>query len=586
MNRFQTAASRAEEKVREMLPPEAKLLKPWQLINHEPITATLKCTHSEIMELFYTEAVNRPGFSVDERKVIIPSLFVKLSGMFKHLKLPTSNITKKTSKKGLVFESIMDFMRHDSCSIQSDELLALLNEQGLISKESLYRSQYYNYGFLRREYQDILIDNINYLLHNRLLIFPYSQIPGTRELLSALLNIDYKILMLFQDFDFQQDVPFVIIHNEDCQSFSDRQAYVLALLNLLGFDIVISSTKGYADIENHVCKDVIDIHYSNVGRDGMLKRLFKRITKPVQPRLNKFVIALLAVLIGIVLSSQLASHLLSQISSGTTLRNLPIVDRNDVAEGIDIGIGNVVTFMDGELEKKIRMIIGRSKGPIYDTELLKIKQIEIFGELVEKNSFARGGSLGSKAEDMWYEDKYGNRYTERSRIKSLEDLKWFKNLEEVIIVYNSIEDISVLAEIKNLKYVNLSNNFITDISALGKLDELQSVILDNNSIKEITPLKGLKYVRQLGLENNKISNINSLKDYKVIELLNLNRNNIKDISPVRNLVTLKFLYFTQNLVKDINPVSGLNSLERLLIDGNPIEDYSVLEKLKNTEVYR
>lgn len=573
MNKFQTAASRAEEKVREMMQPESLLRKPWQLVNYEPASVTLKCTASEIEELFCTEAAERPGYRIEEGRVVIPSLFVKLSGVFRYLSLPKSTSVGKTSKKGLVFNTIPDFMGGDGSSIKLDELSALIDENGSLNKEVMYNSPYYKYEFLRREYQDILFNNINYIIQNKRKIFLPSQTPDTKELLSSLLSMDYDILMLFQDFDFQYDVPYIIIHNEDRQSFSAGQVSVLTLLNLLGFDIVISSAKGYADIENHICRDIIDIHYSNIGRDKFSKRFFRRIIKPEQSRsgsrLKKDVAATLAtlvILICIVVGIKLAAN------------NLPINERPDAVQRAYVGIGTAVSFKDAELEKRIRVMIRKPEGPIYDILLLKITRIEIFGEIIGK--CARAGIDDSNRENMWYEDINGNRYTERSKIRSLEDLKWFKNVEEINISYNSIEDISVLADMENLKYLNLSNNFITDISALGKLEKLQSIILDDNRISDITPLKDLKQVKQLGLESNKVSDIKALKDYPAIEFLNLRRNNISDISPLRNLKTLQYLYLSQNLVKDISPISELVDLKHLLIDGNPIEDYSVLDKLK------
>jgi len=93
------------------------------------------------------------------------------------------------------------------------------------------------------------------------------------------------------------------------------------------------------------------------------------------------------------------------------VKNLPLSERPDAVQGVYVG----VTFRDAEFEKRIRAIIGKPKGSIYDTELLKIRQIEIFGEIIGK--FTSAGIDDSNRENMWYEDINGNRYTERSKIK-------------------------------------------------------------------------------------------------------------------------------------------------------------------------
>ena len=54
--------------------------------------------------------------------------------------------------------------------------------------------------------------------------------------------------------------------------------------------------------------------------------------------------------------------------------------------------------------------------------------------------------------------------------------------------YNSISDISPIAELTNLEALYLGNNPISDISPLAGLNELRELSLDNNSISDLSPL--------------------------------------------------------------------------------------------------
>ena len=90
-------------------------------------------------------------------------------------------------------------------------------------------------------------------------------------------------MMLYQNYDYQYDIPYIIIRNEDRRSFTTEQGCVLALLDLLGFDIIIVSDKGYADVENIIKKDLFDVHYNYAMEENSFRSfLRKRLTVSLQ----------------------------------------------------------------------------------------------------------------------------------------------------------------------------------------------------------------------------------------------------------------------------------------------------------------
>jgi hypothetical protein len=81
------------------------------------------------------------------------------------------------------------------------------------------------------------------------------------KLLSKLLEIDDKFIKLVQKFDFPQEVPKIIIFNNEINGdLSFEDAIVLRLMNKLGLDIVIFNPTGHNDIENYIDKSFYDIH--------------------------------------------------------------------------------------------------------------------------------------------------------------------------------------------------------------------------------------------------------------------------------------------------------------------------------------
>ncbi|MBB6215992.1 hypothetical protein HNQ80_002083 [Anaerosolibacter carboniphilus] len=266
---LETSAKKAEKEIRKILSAEKNVLRPWQLVNYEPIPLTLQTTIEEIEILFNTQAFLRPGFKVEDGKVYIPSLFVKLSGnSFDFLDI----LTCKTdgSKAKIVYNSTMDFENKKTLRYEDKKVDRILNEEGLIDKEKLYKSSQFKYYYLRKEYQDIIIDKINYILKNRNALFtPIVDVEDTKKIVYTLLNIDKDIMMLLHDFDYQYDIPSIIFYEEEDALFSDRIAYTLALLYLLGMDIIVISAIGYANLENVIQSDLFITFYSNTVKEKL-----------------------------------------------------------------------------------------------------------------------------------------------------------------------------------------------------------------------------------------------------------------------------------------------------------------------------
>lgn len=264
MDRYETTASKAETEIFKILSADGQVYRPWQLTGYDLQTRTLKTTSDEVKLLLEREAYLRPGFKVENGTVYVPNLFVKLSGRNDNKYLQRDFCAQDGTIGGFCqfYSSIRDFSDITS-SFTSTKIPEILNEKGLIDQQKLMESGIYRYRFLRIEYQKIVIDKINYIIEHRKNLF-LSQIDTDNlyKMIFVLLNIDENLMILFNNFDFQYHLPKVIIENGDRSSFTDDKAYVLILLNLLGFDIIIYSAQSFADVENVLNRDLFDIFYS------------------------------------------------------------------------------------------------------------------------------------------------------------------------------------------------------------------------------------------------------------------------------------------------------------------------------------
>lgn len=147
---------------------------------------------------------------------------------------------------------------------------------------------------------------------------------------------------------------------------------------------------------------------------------------------------------------------------------------------------------------------------------------------------------------------------------SLNDLKYFNSLDEVIISFYKSINCNIFSD----SY--LSNNLRNLTIACTKLD--------SSNIEDIANLQN---ITTLCLDEVFISNFEPLYVLTDLEILQLTFNNITDISFVQNMTNLKKLDLSVNNISDISALSNLNNLETVILHTNEISDWTPVEKVKN-----
>lgn len=143
-----------------------------------------------------------------------------------------------------------------------------------------------------------------------------------------------------------------------------------------------------------------------------------------------------------------------------------------------------------------------------------------------------------------------------------------------------LTNLNSFVKYKNLEEIRLYNNHINDISAIKELKKLKTVYLRQNDISDISALASLKDIEYLHLENNNITDISALASLTKLRVLYIGKNNISDLSPLENLVNLEELDLSFNQIEDISALSKLTKLRRLKLNNNQIDNVSALKDLK------
>lgn len=203
-----------------------------------------------------------------------------------------------------------------------------------------------------------------------------------------------------------------------------------------------------------------------------------------------------------------------------------------------------------------------------------------------------------------YEDV---RYEGFGTLKSLADLKYFKNLERLSItlqpeidystlptdiikdvsqlfIYQSkLQDITFLDAAEKLWIVSLSTNNITSLSPITGKESITLLSIDYNDVEDLTPLTTLINLKSFSAYDNKIVDLSPLRNLKYLDTLKLYQNLIKDISPLKDISTLKNLEMINNQIEDVSPLKDFESFDELRLSGNPITNLDQLSHIENLE---
>ncbi len=175
------------------------------------------------------------------------------------------------------------------------------------------------------------------------------------------------------------------------------------------------------------------------------------------------------------------------------------------------------------IEQAVREYIGKPDGAIVREDLEDIITVFMYGDTV---AFNPGN------------EPPGEEFGEGS-IASLEDMRNFPALKEVIATNNPISDLSPLAGIETLYQVMVFGGGITDVSPMATLPGLGALFLDDNLIADIAPLAECKMLDYVLLARNQITDASPLSDLPLLEILDLAGNPIEDWSVVAHIEDLR-----------------------------------------------
>lgn len=225
---------------------------------NKAVTVTLQTMYEEILILWDQELKYRPNFGVTQGIANIPVIFAKISGV-------------KDGKLPQYWAGIKQLLTEDAILIRDGPYIKTTDpnpmkpymteffKDGVLQKNRIKSHKAYQYGYLREEIQNYLLDKLQILIERKFIKGTFEN--GTEyTIVATILNLRKDILRMIQKFDFTRKNPKVIYIRTTETIMTLEDSILMMFLNLTGFDIVFFVPTGYQNIERYFSWQVMEEH--------------------------------------------------------------------------------------------------------------------------------------------------------------------------------------------------------------------------------------------------------------------------------------------------------------------------------------
>ncbi len=251
-----TAAYHAERELDTLMYGESGIYRNRQY--GKATSVILQTMYEEIGILWNQELKYRPSFSTVDDVVNMPVILAKVSGVKEgNASKYWSGIKALQTPETLTIKSVPYINSTEENPMK--QFATEFFKNGKVQKNKIKAHQSYQYGVLRDETQDYILDKLQLLIDQK-------TIKGTFEngteytIVATILGMKTEIVRMIQKFDFTKINPKIIYINTTESTISLEDSILMAFLSLVGFDIVFFVPTGYQSIEKYFNKRIIEEH--------------------------------------------------------------------------------------------------------------------------------------------------------------------------------------------------------------------------------------------------------------------------------------------------------------------------------------
>lgn len=245
-------------------------------------SVTLQTMYEEIALLWNEELKYRPNFGTADDVVTMPVIYAKVSGV-------------KTGSAMQYWEMIKALMKENYYLIKDVPLIKPTDENpikahmteflknGKLQKSKIKAHPSYQYGVLREEIQEHILDKLQILIDRKLIKGTFEN--GTEyTIVATALNMNKELIRMIQKFDFTKVNPKVIYINTTENSISLEDTILMAFLHLIGFDVVFFVPTGYMTVEKFYNEKMLVEHQLDEYMYDLIVPDFRNISINKRPK--------------------------------------------------------------------------------------------------------------------------------------------------------------------------------------------------------------------------------------------------------------------------------------------------------------
>lgn len=251
-----TAAYHAERELDNIMYQDSGMYRNRQY--SKAVAVTLQTMYEEIEILWNQELKYRPNFNTSEKAVVMPVIFAKVCGV------KDGDVAKYWSdiKKLMVNDTFVVTNVPLINSNGANPLRGVVTEflkNGKLQRQKIKSHRLYQYGFLREDVQEYILDKLQILIDQKL-------IKGTFEngmeysIVANILYMAKNIVRMIQNFDFTKKNPKLLYIHTSENNVTVEDAILAAYLNLVGFDVLFFVPTGYQCVEKFYNKPILVEH--------------------------------------------------------------------------------------------------------------------------------------------------------------------------------------------------------------------------------------------------------------------------------------------------------------------------------------
>lgn len=153
----------------------------------------------------------------------------------------------------------------------------------------------------------------------------------------------------------------------------------------------------------------------------------------------------------------------------------------------------------------------------------------------------------------------------RGSVMSLADLLLIPNVEEIVLCYQDLEDITGVSAATRLRALELKHTRVKDVSALSGMLTLEHLCLYDCSITDATALDGCLKLSGLDVSNTLIHSPQAVGGTRSLEHLSLKNLRIDSLEGIEAFVHVKELELQSTSVNDLRPVLAMPALRKVYL---------------------